>query len=107
MAAQKERLPYEEFRTRGYQEIITPYFSVKARRNTLKKNRFGIIISTSVIKSAARRNFFRRQAKVVSHTISQKGFDFFIILRPQATLTKKQIFQETLQKAVASLISHI
>lgn len=107
MVPRELRLPYKEFRVRGYQEMATPYFSVKIRPNSLKKNRFGIIVGTSSVKSAARRNFLRRQAKSVFFTVPQKGFDLLVVLRPHATLPQKRVFRKALSDAITSLISHL
>jgi ribonuclease P protein component len=107
MISRVSRLPYEEFRLRDYREIVTPYFSVKVRRNSLGKNRFGIVIGIAAVKSAARRNFWRRQAKSVFLEASQKGIDVLIILRPRAMLPVKSIFRKTLADAIASLTQRL
>jgi len=107
MVPKENRLPYEELCGRGYQEMATPYFLIKARPNSLAKNRFSVIISTSVVKKAAKRNFLRRQVKSAFLNIPQKGFDLFIILRSRAAFSQKHIFQEALNKAITSLIPHL
>ena len=107
MVAPKSRLPYEEFRTHGYREVATPYFSVKARRNSLKQNRCGVIVSVSSAKKAVRRNFLRRQAKSTLLKIPQEGFDFFVVVRRRAALSPKNIFKKELHTAITSLIPRL
>jgi ribonuclease P protein component len=107
MVARKSRLPYEEFRARGYREMATPCFSVRARKNSLKENRFGVIAGVSSIKNAAHRNFWRRQTKFILLKVPQKGFDFLVILRRPTALSSKSVFRKTLSITVASLISSL
>jgi ribonuclease P protein component len=109
MVSKGSRLPYEEFRARGYRGTATPYFLVKAKKNSLKKNRFGVIITASLIKSAARRNFWRRQAKstFLSLETPPDGFDVFVVLRSRLTLPQKNTFKEVLGKSIISAISHL
>jgi ribonuclease P protein component len=107
MISRVSRLPYEEFRSRDYREIVTPYFSVKVRRNSLGKNRFGIVIGIAAVKSAARRNFWRRQAKSVFLEMSPKGIDVLIILRSHVALPVRNIFRKTLADAIESLTTNL
>ena len=65
MVPKESRLPYKEFREHGYREATTPFFSVKARKNVLGENRLGVVVRVSSVKSAARRNFLKRQVKTV------------------------------------------
>jgi ribonuclease P protein component len=106
MVPQKSRIPFKELRFRGYREAATPYFLVRVRRNALKKNRLGVVIGVSSVKSAARRNFWRRQIKSVFLAIPQKNFDFVVVLRPRAAFPSKRIFQKKLNEAMTSLISN-
>ena len=41
--------------------ISTPYFQFKLSANTLNYNRFGIIISNTVVKKSTRRHFWKRK----------------------------------------------
>jgi ribonuclease P protein component len=107
MIPRASRLPYEEFRARGYREMATPYFSVKVRKNSLRKNRFGIVIGVAAIKSAARRNFWRRQAKSVFLEMPQRGMDVLIILHSRVALPVKSIFRKSLGDAIISLLPQI
>lgn len=107
MASRKSRLPHEEFSTRGYREVATPYFLMRARKNSLRENRIGVIIGVSSVKSATRRNFWRRQVKSVLAEVLQKGFDFLIIIRRPAALSRKSIFRKALNEAASSLISNL
>ena len=114
MLPRKSRLPYEEFRAFGYRKEETPYFSVRAKRNSFPESRFGVVIGTSAIKSAARRTFWRRQAKAVFSDALRSGmvatgkrFDILVVFRSRAALPKKDVFRKTLADAMASLTSHL
>lgn len=97
-------LPYAEFKARGYRMARTPYFSVKVRSNSLHKNRIGAIVTVAAVKSAVRRNFWKRQVKnLLSGKDVQNGMDILVIFSSRvASLTKKG-FAEELLKAVGGL----
>jgi ribonuclease P protein component len=106
------RLPYREFRALGRPRVETPYFSVRAKKNSFKKDRFGVVVSTHSLKSATRRNFWRRQAKSVFLSVSQKrqsvpqkNFDILVVFRFRNTLPQKNVFRKTLSDAIISIIS--
>jgi ribonuclease P protein component len=114
MLPRKSHLPYKEFRIPGYQKEETPYFSVRAKKNLSAENRFGVVIGTASLKSAARRNFWRRQAKSVflmslpkKQTGHKQGFDILVIFRSRAPLLQKNVLRKTLARAMASLISRL
>jgi len=106
------RLPYREFRALGRPKVETPYFSVRAKKNLLGEDRFGVVISTHSLKSAARRNFWRRQAKSVFLSVSQKKqptkeqkFDILVVFRSHNAPMKKNVFRNALSDAIISIIS--
>ena len=103
--SRKYHLPHEEFRARGYLETTTPYFSLKARQNSLKRYRLSVVIGAASIKRAAQRNFWRRQVKSVFLESPQKNFDFLVVLRPHATPPSKRVFRKKLNEAIISLTS--
>jgi ribonuclease P protein component len=107
MVPRSSRIPFREFRAHGYQELATPYFSVKAKKNSFGRNRFGVIVGISSVKTAARRNFFRRQAKSVFLTVPQKRVDLLVFLRPGVATLKKKYFRKTLSSAIATLIPRL
>jgi ribonuclease P protein component len=107
MVSRTSRLPYEEFRARGYREMTTPYFSIKAKRNFRKEGRFGMIVSASSIKNAVQRNFWRRQAKSVFLKIAPCGFDIFVILRRPVASSQRGAFRKTLGDTMMFLISNL
>jgi ribonuclease P protein component len=107
MVPKKSHLPFEELRARGYREVATPYFLARARQNSSKKNRLGVVISASSAKNAARRNFWRRQIKSIFLEAQQKNFDLVVVLRPRATLITKHVFQKTLRDTIISLTSRL
>ena len=107
MISRGSRLPYDEFRARGYRQITTLHFLVKAKRNLLKKNRFGFVASAASIKKATQRNFWRRQAKTAFLKIPPKGLDLLMILRRSAPLSDKSVIHMELNKTISTLISDL
>ncbi len=97
------RLPKEEFESRTFRIARTPYFSFRAKRNGLQKQRVGVIVGKAVHKSAVKRNFWRRQAKVVSADLIMPGNDFLIIFFPKINELTKQEFRQALTKAAATI----
>jgi len=102
MSQLPNRLPKEELQSRAFKAIRTPYFSLRAKRNTIQKRRVGIIAGKSVHKSAVKRNFWRRQAKTIFADLIVPGNDFLIIFFPKINELTKKEFREALTKAVAT-----
>ena len=70
------------------------------------KNRVGVVVNTSVHKSAAKRNFWKRQAKAALLPRADNSHDFLVVLFSKVnTLTKKK-FRNALQSAAASVTTH-
>jgi ribonuclease P protein component len=97
------RLPKKEFESRMFKFARTPYFSLRAKRNNLQKRRVGVIVGKAVHKSAVKRNFWRRQAKMVSADLIMPGNDFLIIFFPKVNELTKQEFRRALTKAAATI----
>ena len=79
MLSQSSRLPYREFRLRGYRTIPTPFFVLKIKKGAGVENRLGVVISAAVEKKATRRNFWKRQTKSMFALLPPMGIDFLII----------------------------
>ena len=84
-----------------------PCLSVKAKKNSLGKNRLGVIVGVSSVKNAACRNLLRREAKSILLTVPQKEFDLLVVLRSGAALLPKRTFQKKLSDAIVSLTSNL
>ncbi len=95
------RLPYSEFRSRGYRTIATPFFVLKIKKKSFreKENRIGIIISAAVVKSAARRNFWKRRAKADFMLVPGAGNDFLIIFSGGIKKCTAKKFKEAFLRA--------
>jgi ribonuclease P protein component len=111
MLPKDSRLPSSEFLSRGYRTQKTPYFSLKAKPNGLLKNRIGVIINVAAVKSAARRNFWKRQVKSsifnFQFSIFKKTgrhFDFLVIFFKKGDSLTKAEFKKELLGALASLL---
>jgi ribonuclease P protein component len=103
MTSRIYRLPGEEFRAKGYRTISTPFFLLKVKKNSLTRFRVGVVVGKSVNKSAAKRNFWKRQVKEGFSANPLPGHDMLMMLSPNAGgLTKKQ-FQEALAKAIVKI----
>lgn len=86
------RLPEQEFLSRGFNAIRTPYFSFKTKKNNLTAGRVGVVVGKSVHKTAVARNFLKRQAKEIVSKAVRPGNDLLIIFSPAVnTLTKHQL----------------
>jgi ribonuclease P protein component len=108
MLPRELRLPSSEFLARGYRTIATPYFSLKAKQNGLSQNRIGVIISVAAAKSAARRNFWKRQVRARMANGEWRmanGFDFLIIFSKKGDLLTKAEFEKELEKAYLGVIA--
>jgi len=68
------------------------------------KSRIGVVVSMAVHKSAAKRNFWKRQAKaILRQNEDARGLDLLLIFSPKVNeLTKKQ-FREKLGAAVKNV----
>ena len=109
MLPSDSRLPYSEFRARGYRTFATPYFSLKARPNGLPKNRIGVIISVAAVKSAARRNFWKRQVKSLvasRESLTARNFDLLIIFSKKGDSLTKAQFRQELEKALSAAVKN-
>ena len=99
MAITIARLPSDQFRARGYRTIPSPFFLLKIKRNPGNNARIGVVVGTSVHKTAVKRNFWKRQALRGIAPQAGAGNDILIVVLPGVNrLTKKQ-FQEELTKA--------
>jgi ribonuclease P protein component len=107
MLPRSSRLPSSEFLSRGYRTQKNPFFSLKAKPNGLPKNRIGVIISVAAVKSAARRNFWKRQVKSDMSRVTchkAQGFDFLVIFFKKGDSLTKAEFKKELLGALASLL---
>lgn len=96
------RLPKEDFSSRTFRIVRTPYFFIGAKKNGTDRMRVGIVVSKAVHKSAVRRNFLRRQAKDILAGAAFPGMDFLVVMSPVAKdLTKKNL-RATLKKTIAA-----
>ena len=85
------RLPSDQFRARGYKTISTPFFLLKIKKNSYKTTRVGIVVGVSVSKTAAKRNFWKRQARAELTLRAVSGSDILMMVSPNVRrLTKKQ-----------------
>jgi len=103
MAIEMVRLPSDQFRARGYKTIATPFFLLKIKKNSYKTTRVGIVVGVSVNKAAAKRNFWKRQARAEIVLRATTGSDILMVVSPNVRrLTKKQ-FREEIAKTLATV----
>jgi ribonuclease P protein component len=100
MISRKFRLPYSEFSKHGYQTTKTPYFSLKIKKNNLPYNRIGVIIGTTVAKSAVRRNFWKRQVKSILIKQPIDRTDFVVIFSKKIKEVSRGEFRKELLKVL-------
>ena len=100
MAVKIVRLPSDQFRARGYKTTPTPFFLLKTKQNTADHARIGAVVGVSVHKTAAKRNFWKRQARATLTPFAAAGSDILMIVLPGANrLTKKQFGDEVAKAA--------
>jgi ribonuclease P protein component len=106
MLPKNSRLPSSEFLSRGYQTVKTPFFSLKSKPTSLAQNRIGVIISVAAVKSAARRNFWKRQIKagVRRKEEGSRNFDFLMIFYKAGDLLTRKEFKKELDKAIKEVV---
>lgn len=79
---------------------------VKALKNNLKKNRYGIIVGTKVSKKAVKRNLIKRRLRaiLINENIELKqGLDFVLIALPEI---KNQSYQD-MRKALCAILRRL
>lgn len=104
MLPAKKRLPSTAFRGGQYRAVTTPYFSLKRRTEGDREGgRIGVVVNSAVHKSAAHRNFWKRQAKAALMKLSSGQDDLLMMLFPKVnTLTKKQ-FQALVRESASRM----
>src|SRR5258708_4418288 len=102
MLPHKKRLPYSEFSARGFRAVKTPHFFLKIKKNNFPHDRIGVVIGAAAVKNAARRNFWKRQAKAVLGTQPSSGRDIVIIFSKKIKEISKKEFRERLLRAISS-----
>lgn len=100
MVPKKSRIPRTGFESGGYRILRSPYFSARAKKNTLATNRIAVVVGKSVDKRAVRRNFLKRQAKLELLKLSPSGSDLIITIYPKANALTKQQFIAEIKKIV-------
>ena len=101
MLPSKQRLSCADFLGRRYGVVRTPYFSLKTTPNNLTFHRLGVIISRASIKSAVRRNFWRRQTAAMIDFIPGKPKDVIVIFSGKIKNLTKASFQVEFKKAIS------
>jgi len=103
MLSRKYRLPIQEFKNRSQKTISTPIFSVKFSPNNLSYNRLGVIISSKVLSSAAKRNFWKRRIMHNFHASPKTGLDILVI----ANRGLKEVSETDLRTEVNQILTKI
>lgn len=95
MLPRKRRLPAAFFSITNKKKVSSPHFLVKCSPTTLGYNRFGIVISVKMEKSAARRHFWKRRIRVAVSRWPERNSDFLLIVsRSLADASEKNIQAE-------------
>lgn len=102
MIPKKQRLPAQLLLGRKYGVVRTPYFSLKTTLNNLPFSRFAVVIGRAAIKSAVRRNFWRRQAAEVFSSVFGKPKDVIVIFNAGIKDLTKATFKKEFQKHLLS-----
>jgi ribonuclease P protein component len=97
MLSKKNRLPSLEFNSNWESTIINKFFILKIKNNN-NQNRIGIIISSNILKSAVRRNFWRRRIMEYFKLFKNNNKDFLIILSKNIKNCSLREFKEVFFK---------
>ncbi|HVM77315.1 MAG TPA: ribonuclease P protein component [Candidatus Paceibacterota bacterium] len=81
----------------------TPLFSLKIKKNDAKGLRVGVVVGKSVEKTAAKRNFWKRQAKSVLHDAIRGNQDIILIVQPGVRTATRKEFRDALAKSAKSI----
>ena len=79
---------------------------IKVKKNCLDNNRFGILLSNKVSKSAVIRNKYRRRIRAIifkENKIIKQGFDFVIIVFPLILNKKYPEIEKEIQNSLLRL----
>lgn len=94
-------LVFKEGRT-----VYGEFLGIKARKNNLNNNRFGVLLSTKVSKSAVERNLYKRRIKAIISQENLKiktGQDCVIIVLPVIIGKKAQEIKTEIQNIFIKL----
>jgi len=94
-------LPHQEFSSRRFRTVRTPYFSVKVKKNDGDKARIGVIVGKAAGKTAVLRNFLKRQARSAAGKAVMPGNDVLILFSPAVKNATKKDLREALRGALA------
>lgn len=98
------RLPADQFRAKGYKTAATPFFLLKVKKNERRGARIGVVVGVAVHKSAAERNFWKRQARETLARVASAGNDILIVVSPGAARLTKRRFQEEVSNAASKIM---
>ena len=105
MLKKKARLPRKEFVFRGREAARTDCFSLKTRKSIAGSSRIGIVVGKSVAKSAARRNFLKRQLRALIAKGARPGVDYMIVALPGIARETKREIREQVASALRAISS--
>jgi ribonuclease P protein component len=104
MFPKKHRAPREIIKKVLFEgkKIHTELFLLRKNENNLNKNRFAIVVSKKVAKTAVKRHYLKRLFKNIIldyfKNIENKGFDFVFILNKKANDANKDDIMSILSK---------
>ncbi|OGY99793.1 MAG: hypothetical protein A2945_02240 [Candidatus Liptonbacteria bacterium RIFCSPLOWO2_01_FULL_52_25] len=99
MLSKKNRLPAQEFKAKNRATLSTPLFTVKFSRNREGHNRFGFIISNSVLKKAVDRHYWKRRLREYVRVWPNSACDILIIVSPRIANAPPESVREELKAA--------
>jgi len=103
MLKRNVRLPRKEFSFRGGTAARTPYFSLRARTTAAGPPRIGVVVGKVVAKSAAKRNFLKRQIKSALAALAKPGMDYLIIANRAIEAATRREIRSEIAKAVSKI----
>ncbi len=99
MLPRKSRLPSKEMGQGFHKVFSSPLFLLKARANTVGRNRFAVIIANRAIPKSTSRHSLKRFLSSRLGKIPEKGTDFIIIASPRINATSPKELDSELGEA--------
>ena len=83
----------------------SPHFLIKVRDNNCGHNRFGIIISSGVLKKSTERHFWKRRIADYLRKLPNLKKDFLLIVMPEIKKASSEILKNEFNKFLEKILS--
>jgi ribonuclease P protein component len=106
MFSKKERLPVADFSKQG-ERVTTPYFTIRYEKNTLRYNRYAVVVGATVSARAHTRILLKRRVRSILHTLPPRSLDILFIASPRCASLPFAVLKDLLKEAVDRLSKNL